>query len=362
MDYGNLIRIMLLWPFSLLYGLAMELRADAYRRGWFKSRRAVVPVISIGNMVAGGTGKTPMAIYVAGLLMKNGRRVAILSRGYKRKSRSGDESKALVVSDGVELKCGPEQAGDEPFMMARRLLGNKDQPGPLVIVGQDRALAAQKAVELGAQAIILDDGFQHLRLKRDLDIVLLDCLRPFDNGWLLPAGMLREPLRAVARADVVIMTRRDEAMASKHLKPVSIPFYKEKGFGIFFTDHKITGLLLWDKGTLRPASLDALSGKKLFLVAGIARPQSFVGNIERAGHIIAGTRIYPDHHRYRDSDLRAIGIEAEEADCIVTTEKDAARFHNSWNFGRPLYALRMEIEFVKEGDRFEELIRRAAIK
>ena len=360
MDYGNIIRIMLLWPFSLLYGLIMELRADAYRRGWLKSRRAAVPVISIGNMVAGGTGKTPMAIYVAGLLMKNGRRAAILSRGYKRESGNG--SKFLVVSDGTELKCGPEQAGDEPFMMARRLLGNKDQPGPLVIVGQNRALAAQKAVELGAQAIILDDGFQHLRLKRDLDIVLLDCRRPFDNGWVLPAGMLREPLRAVARADVVIMTRRDEAMASNIIKPVSIPFHQEKGFKIFFTNHKITELLLWDKGTLKPESLDALSGKKLFLVAGIARPQSLVGNIERAGHIVSGSRIYPDHHRYRDSDRRIIRSEAEEADCIVTTEKDAARFHNSWNFGRSLYVLRMEIEFAKEGDRFEELIRGAAVK
>lgn len=360
MDYGNLIRIMLLWPFSLLYGLAMELRTDGYRRGWLKSRRAAVPVISIGNMVAGGTGKTPMAIYVAGLLMKNGRRVAILSRGYKRES--GDESKPLVVSDGAELKYGPKQAGDEPFMMARRLLGNKDQPGPLVIVGQDRALAAQKAVELGAQAIILDDGFQHLRLKRDLDIVLLDCHRPFDNGWVLPAGMLREPVGAVARADVVIMTRSDEAMASNHNKTLSIPFYNEKGFSQFFTNHKITGLLRWDKGALRPEGLDALNGKKLFLVAGIARPQSFVGNIERAGYLVAGTRIYPDHHRYRDSDLRAIGTGAEKADCIVTTEKDAARFNNSWDFGRPLYVLRMEIEFVKEGDRFEELIKGAAIK
>jgi tetraacyldisaccharide 4'-kinase len=362
MKSSDILKISLLWPLSLAYALVMELRAGAYKIGLFRSHKSSVPVISIGNIVAGGTGKTPMAIYVAQVLMHSGLRPAVLSRGYKRKSRTSPKE-PLVVSNGAALQCGVETAGDEPFLMASRLLGTEGKPGAMVIVGRDRVAGAEKAVELGAQVIVLDDGFQHLRLKRDLDIVLLDSQRPYDNGWLLPAGMLREPSMALKRADIVISTRRDEAVLIKYNKSHNVPTYKNaKEFLGFFTNHKATNILELLKGQLIVREIGILANKKIMLLSGIARPASFRKSIEMLGYAISEELIYPDHYNYRAKDLMAIRDAAKNVDCILTTEKDIVRFPREWDPEKSLYAMQIEVEFVKEEDKFEQIILSTVIK
>jgi tetraacyldisaccharide 4'-kinase len=347
MKITDILKILFLWPFSLLYWLVMEIRAGAYKRGLFKSHKTVVPVISIGNLVAGGTGKTPMAIYVSRLLLDKGLRVAILSRGYGRKNALGSKE-PLLVSDGAELKCGVERAGDEPFMMARRLLGTKDRPGAMIIVDRDRVAGAGKAVEMGAQAIILDDGFQHLRLKRDLDIVLLDRRRPFDNGWVLPAGMLREPKRSLKRAAAVIYTRcgGQDAGATK-------PFLKSS---VFTTRHAYGRLRTMDGKSAD--NLESIRKARILLFSGIARPESFEQSVREAGLIWEGHLKYPDHNHYTQSQLERIRDLSKEYDYLLTTDKDAARFPSDIDLGKPLLVLPVVIEFTDEDGRanFEKMI------
>lgn len=186
---------------SLLYGGAHRLRCVAYQRGWRRTHRLSCPVVSIGNLVAGGTGKTPMTQFIARHAQHLGYHPVILSRGYKGRA----ERKGGVVSDGTTVLMTPEMAGDEPFMLASSLTGIP------VIVGQDRYRSGCLAIkQFQPDLILLDDGFQHIRLARDLNILLLDNHRPMGNGYLLPRGILREPLAAIKRADVVVFTRAEK--------------------------------------------------------------------------------------------------------------------------------------------------------
>lgn len=339
--------VLLLWPLAAVFGAVVRLRTGFYRLGWLRSHAAGVPVISIGNIAAGGTGKTPMAIHVAQILLRHDVRVAILSRGYKRNTRrTGPDT--LVVSDGVMLNCPADEAGDEPYLIAARLLGSAGRPGAMVIVGRDRVAGARRAVEAGAQAIVLDDGFQHLRLRRDLDIVLLDAERPLGNGWLLPAGRLREPARALVRASALVLTR---AAAAGRPDGSGLP---AAGRPVFSARHTPAGLFRWRSNTATdPAEL---AGKRVLLFSGIARPDSFersVGElgIDRCGHLRFG-----DHHGYSGADLGRIAAAAACCDALVTTEKDAVRLPLTWGPGRPLYVLRVGIELVKDADTFESMI------
>ena len=347
MTFIDFIKILLLWPFSLLYGLIMELRAEAYKTGLFRSHKASVPVISIGNLVAGGTGKTPMAIHIAQILMDQGFRTAVLSLGYKRKAKSRKQKiNPLVVSNGISIFCKAEKAGDEPFLMASRLLGTKEKPGAMIIVGHDRVAGAEKAVELGAQVIILDDGFQHLRLKRDLDIVLLDGQKPYDNGWLLPAGMLREPVSAIKRAGVIVLTRCTKANFK----------FQISNSVIFETRHK-TGRLFGFAGR-QAADIEKLKNSRILLFSGIARPESFKQSVRQAGLSFTSHLKYPDHQHYSQAQLRQVAGKAEECDCLLTTEKDAVKLPPGIDLGKPLFVLPVEIEFLDEGQkqRFNQLL------
>jgi len=368
MTFIDFIKILLLWPFSLLYRLIMELRAEAYKTGLFRSHKASVPVISIGNLVAGGTGKTPMAIHMAQTLMDQGFRTAVLSRGYKRKATlrqcSGQESShrcsgvpllrqnqkanTQVASDGISILCLADEAGDEPFLMASRLLGTKERPGAMVIVGRDRVAGAKKAVEMGAQVIVLDDGFQHLRLKRDLDILLLDGQRPYDNGWLLPAGMLREPVRALRRADAIVMTRHKNLNTKYRIQNSVAAMFK--------TRHK-TGQP-YKFGDRAAPGLEALKSSRIILFSGIARPESFEQSVRQAGLSFVAHLKYPDHHHYTLGQLKQIAKKAEECDCLLTTEKDAVKLPPGINLGKPLFVLPVEIEFLDEDQkqRFNQLL------
>ena len=356
MNFTDFLKIALLWPFSLLYWLVVELRAAAYKWGLIRSRKAAVPVISIGNIAAGGTGKTPIAIHIAQILRDNGLRPAVLSRGYKRKSKIQDQKqKTLVVSDGISVLCPAEEAGDEPFLMATRLLGKNDRPGAIVIVGRDRVAGAAKAVELGAQVIVLDDGFQHLRLKRDLDIVLLDSQRPYDNGWLLPAGMLREPKSALRRADAIVLTRCNNLNSEFRIQ--------NSAAAVFKTRHK-TGQPYRFAGGAAPG-LEALKSSSIILFSGIARPESFEQSVRQAGLSYSAHLKYPDHHHYRPSHLARISKQAEGCDYLMTTEKDAARLPHGADLGKPLLVLPVAIEFLdgSQKQKFEEIVLdRAKIK
>lgn len=357
----DVFSILLLWPFAAVYGIVVWLRTELYRTGWLKSHSAGVPVISIGNITAGGTGKTPMAIYVAQILMNSGVLVAVLSRGYKRKAESGKrKTKTLVVSDGVSIKCSVEEAGDEPHLIAKRLLHSDEKcrthntecktiPGTIVIVGKDRAASAKKAVALGAQAIILDDGFQHWRLARDLDIVLLDSERPFGNGWALPAGRLREPKSALRRASAVVLTR----CTSEGIQNTEVGILNE-GKPAFYTRHIVTGLTRWPSDeSSNPAGL---KGKCTLLFSGIARPELFERSIKGLGLDFSGHIAFGDHHNFDGADLDRIATAAKSCEAVITTEKDAVRLPASWDPGKPVYILRIGIEFVKDADTFEQLI------
>jgi tetraacyldisaccharide 4'-kinase len=190
----------LLYACSQAYELAARLRVKLYETGFLKQQNLQCKVVSIGNITVGGTGKTPVTLHVADLLRRMGYKVAVISRGYGGSAGK----KAGIVSDGQEIKMTPEEAGDEPYMISLKLKGIP------VIVGRDRVKAGRFAIgEFGSDIIVLDDGFQHLGLRRDLNIVLLDSANPFGNGYLLPRGVLREPLSHLGRADAFVLTRSD---------------------------------------------------------------------------------------------------------------------------------------------------------
>ena len=201
----------LLIPFALIYSLVLRLRAWLYQIGLLKTWRLARPVISVGNITVGGTGKTPVTAWLARQLMKRGCVVAVLSRGYG----GSLEGSAAIVSDGVTVFLKPEECGDEPYLLASTV------PGLIVVIGSDRYQAGMLVMEsLAPDIFLLDDGFQHIRLHRDMNILLLDCAKPFGNGWTLPAGLLREPRSAALRASWIIRTRcRDIPM---HIRGLDI--------------------------------------------------------------------------------------------------------------------------------------------
>ncbi len=206
-----------LFVISLLYGGVVKLREFFYKKKMLKSERLPCKVISVGNVTVGGTGKTPMTIYVAELLNRLGYKVAILSRGYK----GGAEKTGGIVSDGRTIFMEPDMSGDEPFMLAAKL---KNTP---VIVGKNRFEAGMLAIKkFKPDIIVLDDAFQHLKLVRDINLVLSDCRRPFGNTHMLPRGTLREPLSALLRGDAFILTRSDAPM-SAHSETPNIPSHWE---------------------------------------------------------------------------------------------------------------------------------------
>ncbi len=337
----------MLRPFSLCYGAAVYVRNRLYDLGAAPTRRAGLPVISVGNLTAGGTGKTPMAIWLAELLAQEGRRPAVLSRGYRRLEAEGGPT---LVSDGRAIVCSVEKSGDEPALMARRLLAC----GAMVIVGRDRLESARLAQSLGADIVILDDGFQHRRLARDLDIVLLDQARPFDNGWWLPAGMLREPPGSLRRAGAVVFTR------CRHpVLPQEAARYLGQKTPVFFSRHRASSLVTWERW--RAGRWDGPAGElagPLLLFSGIARPDSFEQSLREMGGRIAGHLKFSDHHYYRPSDLEQIERAAEDGSLVVTTEKDAVRLPAAWEPRIRLLVLAMELSLEPPSDRerFKTLI------
>lgn len=300
---------------SWLYGAAARAHGAAYRRGWLRRVRPSCRVVSIGSPVAGGTGKTPTAAWVAARLHERGHKVVLASRGYGRTGRDP----VAVVSDGHRVRGRLTEAGDEPALLVGLA------PGVPVIVGPDRSVVSLRAVSaFGADVVVLDDGMQHHHLDRDVELVTIDGSEGLGNGWVLPRGPLREPLVSLRRADAVIvvdgpLADRDEARLQRFAPGA----------------HRVTArraprfLRSHRDGTRAP--LDALRDRRVGLLCGIARPGSLRRTLESLGAQVVAERVFPDHHAYRAEDLRALAEgEGETPEWWVTTEKDAVKILPGW--------------------------------
>ncbi len=340
-------------PLGQLYLAGARVRNALFDRGIWRPQKAGLPVLSIGNIVAGGTGKTPATLWAAQALGRDGRRVAIVSRGHGG-VRTRDP---LLVRRGDALLATAREAGDEPFLMA------ETGAAPIVAVGRDRVAAAALAREAGAEVIVLDDGFQHRWLARDLDIVLLDARDPLGGGRGLPAGLLREPPGGVARAGLILLTRSPrEWLVPNLLDERALPVSVRETFHrarvpvppVAAAAHRPEGLTLAD-GERVPAGW--LDGRDVVAVSGIARPASFVAMLEALGAHVVERFDYPDHHPFEESDLEAISAAARRGGgaVIVTTAKDAIR----WPAGAPDAAV-LRVDFhVPAADEVLAVVRRA---
>lgn len=330
MSEQNILIKFLLNTLSPIYGAAVRLRTIAYKYGIFKSKRLPCKVISVGNITAGGTGKTPMTIYLAKLLKKLGYKTAILSRGYKGKA----EKNGGIVSNGKEILMNAEYSGDEPLMMAQ-ILG--DVP---VLVGKNRFKMGMLAIrEFKPDVILLDDGFQHIKLDRNINLLLLDGKKPFDNGYMLPKGMLREPLSALARADAFILTRSISDTAI----PISLP----KDRPVFRTVH-----VPYFRGKI-------IAGRRVFAFSGIANNDDFLQTLNSFDCEVIGFKGFSDHYTYSDDDLDRIFTSAKNAsaDMLLTTEKDYARIaHNLEKCPIEIGIIGIEISFGNDAAAFEQFI------
>lgn len=296
---------LLLAPFAFPYGTILRIRALLYRAGILATRRLPCPVISIGNLTVGGTGKTPVTILVARELQHRGCRVAVLSRGYG----GSLEGQVAVVSDGKSLLLGPEQAGDEPCLLAQSM------PGLAVVIGSDRYQAGLLALEwLKPDVLLLDDGFQHIRLHRDLNILLLDATRPFGNGWTLPLGLLREPRIAMKRADLALFTRCCPGQVVPDL-----------GLPSCCSEHRLTGFNHLETGA--ELQLERLQQGRVAAFAGIADPAAFFDGLKGLGIELAATVALPDHADYGAGQLALLErcITEYAPDWLLTTGKDGVK-------------------------------------
>ncbi len=310
---------------SLFYGAAVRLRLLLYASGLLRKKRLPCAVVSVGNITAGGTGKTPLSIYLADYFRDAGKKAVVLSRGYGGSARG-----TAVVSDGQNILLSPAEAGDEPYLMAERLAGVP------VVVSPDRVRGGRIAIErFSPDVIILDDGFQHIRLERDVNILLVDSVEGFGNGFLLPRGILREHVSGVKRADVAMVKGGNLRKGDREVL---------KRYGIDVLSFRYNPTAVVDVRTGAPLALDALKGKKALAVAGVANPNPFFRSLERLGAVDLKTLAYADHHAYTSSDFEAISAAALGRDIVITTEKDAVKLKTLAPERFPLYALRIDVE------------------
>lgn len=331
----------MLIPLSLIYQLVMTVRSFLYANGLIASRRLVRPVISVGNLTAGGTGKTPLVIHMVRHLSSQGLGLAVLSRGYK-----GKPAQAVnTVSDLKGIRLGVRESGDEPYLMAGKL------PGTPVLVGKDRfALGSEAILRFDPDCLILDDGFQHLSLSRECNIILLDGEFPFGNGLCLPSGSLREGVSAIRRADLIAISGDPSGEVLSRIRGLA------PGVPVHVVRFEASGLRSLPSHEVE--SLSLLQGKRVMAFAGIARPERFFRSIERAGAELVHRRSFPDHHPYTGEEAASLfrdGLE-HKVDCLITTEKDAVRFPEVPQ-ELPVFALVLSVEFQDEERFFGEIQR-----
>jgi tetraacyldisaccharide 4'-kinase len=351
-----------LWCLSWLFRGIVQLRIYLYKHRWLRERSPGCLVISIGNLTVGGTGKTPVVEKFARTLQDNGRKVAILSRGYKakappllrrlqRKWLGMERRKSRIVHDGRRLLLDSRFAGDEPFMLAKSL---KDV---IVLVDKDRVRAAMYAVHhLGCDTLLLDDGMQYLPLKHRLEICLIDRQAPFGNEFLLPRGTLREPPGNLRRASYVFITKSDGSDNSKLIERIRT---YNRTAEIIETSHQ--ALYLQSLYSEERHPLEWLSGKYIGAISGIARPESFEEKLVALGAKLEITKRFADHHRFTDRELGDFMNRCvrRDLDAIITTEKDSVRFpHRPLTLDVPVYFLRVEIAILTGHESWDSLVDR----
>lgn len=334
-----------------LYDLGLETYLAGECLGLRRRDRLPVPVISIGNLTVGGTGKTPMTQWLCRRLQAEGKRVAILSRGH-----GGDSQSVRLVSDtGGFVFFTADEAGDEPTLLAQTL------PGVPVLVGKDRRQSGREALRrFGLDALVLDDGFQFWQLFRDLDIVLLDARQPFDNGYPLPRGLLREPKRHLRRAGIVVATRAGSLTAAERQTLLTTVSALASDAPLFFADHQPIGLVPAVDLSAQVLPLLELNGRRVFAVSAIAQPQSFLDTLTREVDAeIVGQQTWGDHHKITVADAQAAIIAAVQsgADALVMTEKDAVKWPSGIEaHDLPVYALRIEMKVEDDGEFLREVM------
>ncbi|MGE3465328.1 MAG: tetraacyldisaccharide 4'-kinase [Pyrinomonadaceae bacterium] len=325
-----------------IYGKVIDVRNRLYDRGVFRVHGLGARTVSVGNLTTGGTGKTPLVAYVASILANRGEKVCVLTRGYGR----SDPGRRVVVSNGENILTDARTAGDEPYELAQKLIGKA-----IVIADADRVAAAKWAIdEFGISVFVLDDGFQHRRAKRDVDIVCIDATDPagdgraagLSNGKMLPAGRLREPVHNLVRADIIVITRSalvedisDLRSEISNLCPNS---------NVFLANNRIS------------QSQDEIDGLSVAAFCGLGNPDAFFDQMRNAGVNLVAAKAYPDHHRYSQNDvyeLEQIAVEAG-GEYLMTTAKDAVKL-SELKFEMPLLVIEIEVE-LDDPKRFAELI------
>lgn len=360
-DTGAAIYGALLQFLSYLFSILAQFRFWLYRHRILHDQPLGCLVVVVGNLTVGGTGKTPVVEKFARALHERGRRVAILSRGYKSKAppvwkkwwwalTHAEEPPPRIVSDGQQVLLDSEQAGDEPYMLARNL------PGVIVLVDKNRVKSGAFAIKhFGCDTLVLDDGFQYLPLKGQLNLLLVDKTNPFGNGHLLPRGILREPIKHLRRASYVFLTKsngeRDpelENLIQKH----------NPGVDVIECAHRPQYLQHFGSDERQPLSY--LKGRKVLSFCGIATPESFEKFLRDLGAQLMARERYLDHYRYTEEDFEELTEMArkEGAECLVTTEKDAVRIPSDRVWPLPLYYLRLEIDILQGAADFDEAVGR----
>ncbi len=301
-----------LYPISLLYGLIVYARNKAFDWGLLRVRRAGVPVISVGNLTAGGTGKTPLVEYLVGFLLSARKRVAVVSRGYGRRTRG-----VLIVSDGKSILTDALGGGHEPLQIARKF------PTARVVVGEKRVDAAREAVtRCGADVVVLDDGFQHRYLHRDLDIVVVDGRKSLVREPLLPVGLRREGMSGLHRAQVLAISKASSLAGAREAASQLTRWYTGDLAAFKYRFEGVYAL-----GDQRPVGSAEIAGRPALAFSGIGDHDGFLRELEGLGYRVVKSIRFGDHHEYSSRDLRELGaaMDSARATCGITTEKDAMR-------------------------------------
>jgi tetraacyldisaccharide 4'-kinase len=341
----NSVVTLALTPFSSLYGAAMKARRALYGSGRLRVHELGAPVISVGNLTLGGTGKTPLVEWIAGDLAKAGMRVCILTRGYGRTN----PTTLTIVSDGKEILADAAAAGDEPLLLAENLKGQA-----AVISDPDRVAAADWALKnLQAEVFVLDDGFQHLRVARNLNILTIDATNPWGNGKLLPAGILRESPAELTRADCVVITRADDPNSTEGLRREIAK--QSKQVPIFSSRMKLAGLRPIHPGKTL-VSPEEIKASRIAAFCGLGNPESFFSLLRRNGYQLVHTKVFRDHYRYEQTDVDDLerAVITHGAQLLLTTAKDEVKLR-SLGFQLPCYSADIAIE-IEDEDKLRALV------
>ena len=347
---------------SFVYGIGVDIKLGLYRAGVIKQHKLACQVISLGNITVGGTGKTPTAQRLAAIIRDMGYRVVILNRGYRANWRGN----VGLVSDGRRIYMSVNEAGDEAYLLAKNL------PGVAVVIGKNRNVTGDYAVaNLKADFIILDDGYQHWQLARDLDIVLIDGINVFGNNFLLPRGTLREPLTHLNRADAFLLTRVDQATDdARDIIRETLSRFNDQALVVesVHSPRCFIEIEDWYKG-VRPekVALDIIRGKKVLPFSALGNPTSFEQSIAAFGADVVQAVRYPDHHDYTMAEMQQIMQRAVDSNvyALVTTEKDAVKIPSEFIHSErplPVYVIGIEVLFVDGYQELMDLIKTVAAR